>query len=83
MPLYIYKCRLCEDIFELRHSYKNKINKKPDCFDKCELQRIPSKINIKKQGCGIVSTGAVVKETIEETRQELEELKKERVDYKS
>ena len=27
MPLYVYKCKTCEDVFELRHSYKDKINK--------------------------------------------------------
>jgi predicted nucleic acid-binding Zn ribbon protein len=84
MPLYTYKCITCENIFELRHPYKDKIYRKPSCLDECNLQKIPSRITISREkGSGKINTGAVVKETIEDTRQELEELRKERVDYKS
>ena len=62
---------------------KEKINKKPDCLDECTLQKIPSKINIKKEGIAAAKTGVIVKETIEETREELKDLRKQRSDYKS
>ena len=41
------------------------------------------KINIKKEGVATAKTGGIVKETIEETREELKDLRKQRSDYKS
>ncbi len=83
MPVYSYICETCEDSFELRHSYKEKVCKRPGCLEECTLQKIPSKINIAKEGIAVAKTGEIVKETIEETREELKDLRRQRSDYKS
>jgi len=83
MPVYSYMCETCEDSFELRHSYKEKVGKRPGCLKKCTLQKIPSKINITKEGVAVAKTGEIIKETIEETRKELKDLRGQRSDYES
>ena len=88
MPKYFYKClsEECEQVFEAVHSMKEKLNTCVFCSG--SVERVPmnivsvfkdsSKNQIKQK------TGSVVKKSIEEFRQDLEEEKKRlsEVEYK-
>jgi len=72
MPKYIYRCDRCEEIFELVHSMKDKL----EICEECEgsLIRIPSLAFI-NSGQKKVATnhkvGDLVKDHIEESKREL------------
>ena len=77
MPRYTYCCEECGNTFEKAHSIKEKLTDCEECGEKGALKRIPSMpfvFSEKKQ------TGDLVKQHIEETKQEMkkdkEQLKK-------
>jgi hypothetical protein len=86
MPKYFYKCleEGCEEVFEIVHSMKNKLQTCSQCSTSCEkegnIERVPMNIitmlkkNIKnrKTHC----PGSLVKKNIEEFRETLKEEKK-------
>ena len=76
MPTYTYKCKKCEDVFELRHSYKESISKNPECGEKeCNVEKIPSFIFIQNTNPSSQhKVGDHVKKVIEETREEIREM---------
>jgi|TARA_B100000287_G_scaffold200453_1_gene189290 putative FmdB family regulatory protein len=86
MPRYTYKCKKCDQIFDVVHSIKEKFSSCEECNEECEeegsLSRLPSSFttNISKEN--LTSTGKagnLVKEKIEEFK---EELKQEKDKYK-
>ena len=75
MPKYCYRCKSCEDQFEIRHAMRDRLY---DC-EKCGafevLVRIPQLTY--KQNVDPEKTGTLVKEYIEKNREVLREQKKE------
>ena len=79
MPRYVYKCQACEIVFQKVHSIKEKLKDCEECDSKGTLQRIPSMpvILTKKQDDEKKQVGSLVKEYIEDIREEVEKEKKE------
>ena len=79
MPRYIYKCKACEVVFQTVHSIKEKLTDCEECDSKGVLQRVPSmpQILVKNQDDKKRAVGSVVKEYIENVREEVEEEKRE------
>ena len=76
MPLYVYECGACKEVFEIRHSIKEDLEKCILCLELDSLKRIPAMpIVIKKETGQPTKTGELVKKFIEEAR---EDLKKEK-----
>tara|TARA_R100000005_G_C4859825_1_gene121847 strand:- start:161 stop:418 length:258 start_codon:yes stop_codon:yes gene_type:complete len=77
MPTYVYKCGECEEIFEYFHSYKVKMTTCESCGSEALNKMLNTPVNIAKRlNKGNASPGKIVKETIEETKQEMEREKK-------
>ena len=79
MPRYVYKCQACEVVFQKVHSIKEKLKDCEECDSKETLQRIPSMplVLTKKQDNEKRQVGSLVKEYIEDAREEIEQEKKE------
>lgn len=79
MPRYIYKCQACEIVFQKVHSIKEKLKDCEECETKGVLQRIPSMplVLTKKQSNEKKEVGSLVKEYIEDVKEELKQEKKE------
>ena len=76
MPKYTYKCIECKERIIVHHSIGEKQVDCELCKKKDVLQRIPSKINLyEKMTSSSAEVGSVVKEYIENTREEIEEIK--------
>ena len=72
MPRYEYRCLKCNECFTIRHSIKEK-REVCECGKLGALQRIPSiPIYIEKN-----KAGSVVKQHIEEAKQEIKEFQKD------
>ena len=80
MPRYDYKCSECLSIFTVRHSIKELIDECKECGSKDVVEKIPASfLTIKKK-----KAGKIVKNHIEEAKQELKQEKKnlQRQEYK-
>tara|TARA_A100001515_G_scaffold32065_1_gene24965 strand:- start:440 stop:706 length:267 start_codon:yes stop_codon:yes gene_type:complete len=79
MPRYIYKCQACEIVFQKVHSIKEKLKDCEECETEGVLQRIPSMplVLTKKQSNEKKEVGSLVKEYIEDVKEELKQEKKE------
>ena len=78
MPRYVFKCGACEETFMVRHSINSTFDKCKECDVEGELVRVPSsvfvtttKVNEKTQQ----KAGEVVKQNIEEFKQDLKKEK--------
>lgn len=74
MPKYTYLCKECEVRFEIRHSIKDVYTDCDQCNSANSLERVPSEFflsNKQSNKKGEHVPGSIVKETIEEARQEL------------
>ena len=79
MPRYLYRCRECEVVFQTNHSIKERLTDCEECETAGSLRRIPSMTrtltkNTNEEGR---STGNLVKQYIEDAKQDLKEEKKE------
>ena len=86
MPRYTYKCKKCDQIFDVVHSIKEKFSSCEECNEECEeegsLSRLPSSFttNISKENLSSTNkAGDIVKSKIEEFK---EDLKQEKEKYK-
>jgi len=73
MPKYIYRCDGCEEIFEVVHSMKNKLETCEECDGL--LIRIPSQAFInsgQKKAAINHKVGDLVRDHIEESKRELQ-----------
>jgi putative FmdB family regulatory protein len=78
MPLYTYECSACRNIFDIRHSIKEKIEECETCKETDTLSRLPPiPLILKKQGRSSQKAGRLVKNFIEETKHELAKEKDE------
>ena len=78
MPRYTYECETCKEVFDLVHSMSHKPEKRDDCKDECELNKVPTKLTILNSNSDEAGNkvGTVVKDSIEEFRQDLNKEKK-------
>lgn len=79
MPRYIYKCLACEVVFQKVHSIKEKLKDCDECNSESTLQRIPTipLVLTKKETNEKKEVGSLVKEYIEDAREDLKQEKKE------
>ena len=78
MPRYVYKCAMCSNIFEIRHSLDDR---KTDC-EKCEkknsLVRVPAGfITFEQQVEPPAEAGSIVNSFIEDTKKEVKKEKEQ------
>ena len=76
MPKYSYRCTLCEAILEVFHSMSETREECEKCGNQSSLQKMPSNFSLVSNIKEDKKTGALVKESIEEFRQDLEEEKR-------
>jgi len=76
MPKYAYHCKTCGEDFHAFHLMSEKLEKKDDCKKDCSLSKVPSfPINLNKID-KVKKVGDLVKQHIEEAREEIEKDKK-------
>ena len=74
MPRYSYKCSVCGEILEYFHSMSETKEDCEKCGEKQTLKKIPSQVNLVKLNTE-KKVGSLVKKSIEEFRQDLEQEK--------
>jgi len=77
MPLYTYECGACKDTFDVRHSIKERLDECKSCGVPDHLRRIPPVPFILKSESRPAKAGNVVKNFIEDSKQDLKREKKE------
>ena len=79
MPRYTYRCEGCEVILQAAHSIKEKLTDCEECNSKDTLKRVPSMPMIlnKKEDNYKQQVGSVVKEYIENAKEDLKQEKEE------
>ena len=79
MPRYIYKCQNCEVVFQTIHSIKEKLKDCEACEEEDTLVRIPSMpmVLTKKEDKQKRQVGSLVKEYIENVKEDLKDEKRE------
>ena len=79
MPRYVYQCESCEVIFQAVHSIKEKLTDCEECNLEGTLKRIPSMplVLTKKESNQKQEAGVLVKEHIENAKEDLERERKE------
>ena len=82
MPKYCYKCKVCANEYEVRHSITERLEDCKVCNNQGVLIRIPQLTTVvRKQQEEERETGSLVKEYIEENKKILKEEKKTRIEY--
>ena len=79
MPRYVYKCGACNDTFMVMHSINSTLDKCEKCEAKGELIRVPSVVFVtttKTNEETQKKVGEVVKQNIEEFKQDLKKEQK-------
>ncbi len=79
MPRYIYRCRECESEFQTSHSISECLKDCPSCSVRTEkgtLFRVPSFFTAKSENTDSGKVGDVVKNKIEEFKQEVKKEKR-------
>jgi predicted nucleic acid-binding Zn ribbon protein len=82
MPKYFYTCEKCNIEFSIYHSIDDILTDCSTCHASGSLIRVPSQFfdyRVKEKGN---KPGQIVKEYIEETREEIKKEKNKRKDYK-
>lgn len=75
MPKYFYICKSCNLKRSFYHSMAEKLKDCPDCGLKECLERVPSSFFTKKEEEDSAEVGQIVKQSIEEFKEELKEQK--------
>ena len=76
MPRYTYKCLECEVVSVVSHRASERLNDCDACGSLGTLRKVPSVIKIDKQPeSSIMAPGGLVKEHIEDTKEEISLLK--------
>ena len=79
MPKYVYYCKECKELFEIKHSLQKICKICELCKVEGQLERRPSTVFISKKQSNFgtkTRAGEVVKTTIEEAKQDLEQERK-------
>ena len=79
MPRYLYRCDECEITFQVNHSIKERLTDCEGCKVSGSLERLPSitRTLTKNTGDEKRPVGGLVKQYIEDARDDLKEEKKE------
>jgi putative FmdB family regulatory protein len=77
MPKYIYKCRSCDVVLGLYHTMSDVVSDCPQCGAANALVKKPSSFNLEQNKQQEKKIGAVVKESIQDFKEDLETQKKE------
>jgi putative FmdB family regulatory protein len=77
MPKYFYCCNICEAKFDIYHSMSETKEDCPKCKKEKSLKKLPSNFNIKKDKSLTAQTGHVVKQSIQDFKEDLEEQKEQ------
>jgi putative FmdB family regulatory protein len=80
MPRYIYRCRNCNDEFETYHSISDYLDNCEKCNKEGVLFRVPSFFIADNKEASPAKIGDVVKNKIEEFRQDVKEEKQKLVE---
>jgi len=76
VPRYVYKCAVCADLFETRHSLEERKTDCEKCENKNSLVRVPAGfITLEQQSDTPVKVGSVVDSFIEDTKKEVKQEK--------
>jgi predicted nucleic acid-binding Zn ribbon protein len=76
MPRYTYSCGTCGDVFSISHLITEKLTICIECHTNNTLTRVPSVLKrIGNKASASEKPGAIVKEFIEQTRQEVKDQK--------
>jgi len=75
MPRYVYKCAVCSDLFEVRHSIEDRRTDCEKCEAKASLVRVPAGFITFEQRSEPVNSGSVVNTCIEEAKRGIKEEK--------
>ena len=79
MPRYVYRCNSCNDHFQVRHGMKEVQESCHLCEHPGNLTRVPQMPSIKKENkIETSSVGSLTKDFIEQNREVLSEMKKEK-----
>ena len=73
MPIYTYKCVDCEKVFSVKHSMNEKYTQCNSvcCEEEGTLVKVLRPVSVKKQKSENKKVGSIVKQHIEETREEV------------
>tara|TARA_R100001082_G_scaffold100469_1_gene69613 strand:+ start:281 stop:541 length:261 start_codon:yes stop_codon:yes gene_type:complete len=77
MPKYFYICSSCSTVSSFYHSMSEEMSDCPACKKEGSLRKKPSSFFFSSEEEGPAKVGQVVKESIEEFKQELESQKNE------
>ena len=76
MPRYVYKCAVCADLFEIRHSLDERKTDCQKCENKNSLVRVPAGfITLEQQVETPAKVGSVVDSFIEDAKEEVKQEK--------
>ena len=76
MPRYVYKCAVCSDLFEARHSLEERKTDCEKCENKNSLVRVPAGfITLEQQVDRPAEVGSLVNSFIEDTKKEVKQEK--------
>jgi putative FmdB family regulatory protein len=75
MPIYYYNCKNCKEVTKVMHSITACLTNCEHCEAEDSLVRIPSHFASSIKQTGSKNTGDLVKEKIEEFKQDLQEEK--------
>ena len=82
MPVYCYKCSICDSEVEVRHGMTERLEDCEACDNKQVLTRIPQLTNfVRKESKDSQQTGDLVKEYIEENKRILKDEKATRIKH--
>ncbi len=77
MPKYLYRCTECGVEEMLYHSMDDRIDDCAKCGHSDTMMKIPTKFNLANKKDNKRATGAVVKDSIEEFKEDLRDQKRE------
>tara|TARA_R110000824_G_scaffold384619_1_gene578685 strand:+ start:218 stop:472 length:255 start_codon:yes stop_codon:yes gene_type:complete len=83
MPVYLYRCSTCNEIFEHRHSKDFLLETREGCENQCIIKKVPTSFEVEKtDGRPAFNIGEIVKRTINEVQDDLKTMKGERMKFK-
>ena len=77
MPKYIYKCNSCEVVLGLYHSMSESVSDCTQCGATDSLIKKPPSFNLEQKQGADKKIGSVVKESIKDFKEDLDEQKKD------
>ncbi len=83
MPVYLYRCNTCNEVFEQRHSKDLLLETREGCEEQCTIIKVPASFEVeRKANKPNFNIGEIVKRTINEVQNDLKDMKSERIKFK-